>query len=324
MTVAVTGASGHIGNNLCKELLKKGYKVKALVHKDINALQGLDIEIIKGDVLNKKSLMQLTENADILFHLAAIISINGIKKDFVEKINIEGTRNITEVCAEKRNIRLIHFSSVHALSQYPLNEALTEKNPLAGEDAHIYDRTKAEAERIVLSAVKKGLDAIILNPTSVIGINDFKPSYLGQAVVRIAKGKLPALIPGGFDWVDVRDVAKGAISAISKGRTGERYLLSGHWRTFEDLATEINKHTGRKNPIKISAFSAKIGLPFIFAFSKITGQHPLYTKASLDILKNSNKNVSCLKAERELGYTARHFSDTVKDTVNWFKQNKMI
>ncbi len=323
MTAAVTGANGHIGNNLCRELIKNGYKVKALVRNHIESLKDIDITFVKGDVLYQQSLSDLIKDADVVFHLAAVISINGNQKHLIEKINIEGTKNISDLCLE-HNKRLIHFSSVHALNQYPLNMPLTEDNPLADENAYIYDRTKAAGERIILNACKKGLNATILNPTSVIGIHDYKPSYLGQAVLKIAKGKLPALIPGGFDWVDVRDIVHGAISAIDKGKASERYLLSGHWKSLEDLATEINIHTGRKNPIKVSEFTAKIGLPFIHIFSKITGQDPLYTKESLDILKNSNKNISSLKAEQDLGYNPRPFSETVKDTINWFKQNGKI
>ncbi len=324
MTAAVTGANGHIGNNLCRELLNRGYKVKALVRNDIKALKELDIEVVKGEITNKNSLSKLFKDVDYVFHLAAIITIDGKDRNLIEKVNVQGTRIVAELCSEYKIKRLIHFSSVHALNQYPLNKVLTEENTPADKKAYIYDRTKAEGERIILNACKNGLNAVILNPTSVTGINDFKPSYLGQAFIKIASGKLPALIPGGFDWVDVRDVVNAAISAIVNGRAGERYLLSGHWRSLEDLTTEINKYTDQKNPVKIPSFIAKIGVPFIYAYSKFTGQEPLYTKESLDILKYSNKNVSHLKAEQELGYTVRPFSETIKNTVDWFKQNNKI
>ncbi len=324
MTAAVTGANGHIGNNLCRELLKQGYNVKVLIRNDSDALKGLDLELIKGDVTDKESLQKLIEGADVVFHLAAIISINRRQKHLLPAINIEGTRNISEICLENNVKRFIHFSSVHALNQYPLDKPLTEENPLAGNNTYAYDRSKAEAEKIILNACEKGLNAIILNPTSVIGVNDYKPSLLGQAVLKIANGKLPALIPGGFDWVDVRDVVQGSISVIKKGRAGERYLLSGHWRTMKDLSSEINKYTGRKNPIKIPTFSAKIGLPFIRLYGKIKNEAPLYTNESLNILKYSNKNVSHSKAAEELDYTTHPFSETIKDTVEWFKKNGMI
>jgi len=324
MTAAVTGASGHIGNNLCRELLKEGYKVKALVREDVDALQNFDVEFVKGDISNKESLQKLTKDADVVFHLAAIISITGNSKDILTKINIEGTKNIIEASLKQNVKRFIHFSSVHAISQYPLNKPLTENNSLVGKDAYAYDRSKAGAEKVVLEACKNGLNAVILNPTSVIGINDYKPSLLGQAFLKIAKGKLPALIPGGFDWVDVRDVVKAAITAINKGEKGERYLLPGYWRSLEDLATEINLHTGKKNPIKFPLFVAKIGVPFISLYSKIFKKEPLYTFESLNILNQSNKNISNKKAKEELNYNPRKFEETIEDTYKWFVKQNLI
>ena len=152
MTAAVTGASGHIGNNLCRELIKKGIKTKALARVDIIALQELNIDIIKGDITNKESLYKLIEDVDVVFHLAAVISIEGNSKGFLNDNNVIGTRNLIEVCQEKQIKRFIHFSSIHALSQYPLNEELTEKNSLAGQDSYAYDQSKSAAERIVLEA----------------------------------------------------------------------------------------------------------------------------------------------------------------------------
>ena len=105
MTAAVTGASGHIGNNLCRELLKEGYKVKALVREDVGALQNLDVEFVKGDISNKESLQKLTKDADVVFHLAAIISITGNSKDILTKINIEGTKNILQAIENNKSSR---------------------------------------------------------------------------------------------------------------------------------------------------------------------------------------------------------------------------
>ncbi len=176
----------------------------------------------------------------------------------------------------------------------------------------------------LLKAAKNGLLAVILNPTSVIGIHDYKPSLVGQAILKMANGNLPALIPGGFDWVDVRDVVKGAIAAIDKGKKGERYLLSGHWKSLKDLSSAVNMHSKRKNPIKIPLFMAKIGMPFIYLYSKITDSEPLYTNESISILKHSNKNVSCQKAKEELNYSPRKFEDTIEDTYNWFDKQGLI
>lgn len=326
MTAAVTGATGHIGNNLCKELIKNGFHVKALVRSDRSALEDIrdKTEIIIGDVTDKESLNNLTKDTDIVFHLAAVISIQGNSKKYLQKINVEGTRNIVSASVKNKVKRFIHFSSIHALQQKPLNEILTEKNGLVQKKGHAYDLSKADAERIVLKACKEGLDAVILNPTSVIGVNDFKPSLLGQAIIKIASGKLPALIPGGFDWVDVQDIVQASVNAIDKGKKGERYLLSGHWYDLKQLASEINKHTNNNNPIKIPGFLAKIGLPFIYIYSKITGRSQLYTNESLNILVESNKLISSKKAENDLNYRKTPFPETVKKAVQWYYDNNFI
>ena len=145
MTAAVTGASGHIGNNLCRELIKQGFKVKALIHYDKKAIKELELEIITGSLSDKGILKNLTENVDIVFHLAAIISIQGNSKGILRKVNVEGTKNLIEASSEQGVKRFIHFSSIHALNQYPLNKELNEKNNLVEKNAYAYDLSKAEA-----------------------------------------------------------------------------------------------------------------------------------------------------------------------------------
>lgn len=324
MKAAVTGASGHIGNNICRRLLEEGIQVKALVRNDQRSLEGLNVELVKGDLLDDESLRRLLRDVDVVFHLAAVISIKGNSKGTLNDVNVEGTKRLANLCLNEQIKRFIHFSSIHALNQYPLDTVLTEENALVNHNAFAYDRSKSNAEKVILDLCEKGLNAVILNPTSVIGVHDYKPSLIGQAFLRIAGGKLPALIPGGSDWVDVRDVCQGAISAINKGRKGERYLLSGHWFSIEDLAEEIGKHSKKKKPVKVSTTLAKLGLPFMSLYSKLSKTHPLYTKESLEILASSNKNISSQKAETELAYVKRPFSETIEDTFNWFKNNQMI
>ncbi len=325
MKAAVTGASGHIGMCLCNYLLKEGFKVKALIHKNNTHLQNLNAELIEGDINDRNSINELCTNVDVVFHLAAIISIDKKDKKKVFKTNIDGTRLITNVCLEKSVSKLIHFSSIHALNSFPLNDVLDETRELITDVNTVYDFSKAEGERIVLNAVKSGLDAVILNPTAVIGPFDYKPSYLGQALIKMYKNKLPMLINGGYDWVDVRDIAKAAINSIEKGRKGEKYLLSGNWLSLVELSKLIGEIFNRKTPKNIAPFFlAKIGIPFIKIYSDIKGEEPLYTNSSLDILKNSNKFISSEKAQKELNYNSRPIRDTIKDTFEWFKKNDLI
>lgn len=325
MNISITGGSGHIGNCLIRELITKGYNIKALVHNYNSSLKNLDLELITGDLNDKTTLEYLCAGADVVYHLAAQIAIDGSNKDLVYSTNVNGTKNLIEVCIEKKVKRLIHFSSIHAIDPHPLNEVLDENRANIGNTKIIYEKSKAESERIVIEAKKNGLDVIVLNPTAVIGPFDFKGSYLGQALIKIYQNKLPMLVPGGYDWVDVRDVVDAAIASITKGRSGERYILSGHYLSLRELSSFIGKISHKKTPKLIAPlFLAKIGLPFIKIYSVLANEHPLYTSESLHILKNSNRLISNEKAKNELGYTTRSLEESLKDTFEWYKQNGII
>lgn len=323
--ISVTGASGHVGACLCRDLIERGYQVKVLLHNDSRGFQNLNIEVIEGDLLKKSTLKKLTDNSDIVIHLGAVISLNGINRKKVINTNVEGTRNILESSVESGISRFIHFSSIHALESNPTDQPIDESRPLITSSKMLYETTKAESERLVAKAVKSGLDAVTLNPSAIIGPCDYKPSYLGQAIIKMAQNKLPVLVQEGYNWVDVRDVSNAAISAITKGRKGERYIIAGNWHSLKEISEMISRITGKKTPGLIFPTSiAKLGVPFIKMYSKIVNEEPLYTYNSLDILKNSNKNVSCLKAEKELGYSSRPLFETLKDTLKWFEDNGFI
>ncbi|MCK4639079.1 MAG: NAD-dependent epimerase/dehydratase family protein [Bacteroidales bacterium] len=323
--VAVTGASGHVGSGLCRELINKRFNVKVLIRKDVRGIQDLNLEIVKGDLLDISSLEELCTDVEIVFHLAAQIAINGKNVNEVYKTNVEGTKNLINICIKKGIKRLVYFSSIHALSSAPLDEPLNENRQLVESSRTIYDISKADGERSVIEAVKEGLDAVILNPTAIIGPYDFKPSYLGQALIKLYLNKLPMLVPGGYNWVDVRDVTNATISAAIKGRSGERYILSGTWLSLKDLSLLLEKVTGNKTPkIVCPTAMAKLALPFIKIIALITKEHPLYTKNSLDILLNCNRNIVNAKAKKELGFNPRPLEKTISDTIDWYKANSYI
>lgn len=325
MKVAITGASGHIGSCLTRELINRGDKVKVLVHNSNLSIQELNIEIVKGDLNNKKSLEILCSDVDVVFHLAAKIAIDKSERELVYKTNVEGTQNLIDVCISKNVPRFIHFSSIHAYDPHPLDEVLDETRDYIGKTKLIYEKSKAESERIVLNSVSKGLNALVLNPTAVVGPYDFQGSYLGQALIKIYQNKLPMLVPGGYDWVDVRDVVDGSVNAITKGRIGEKYILSGHYLSLKELSELIGKIGNKKTPKLLAPlFLAKVGLPFIKLYSKITKDHPLYTSESLHILKNSNKIISNKKAQKELNYNPRPFNETLKSAFDWYIENGVI
>jgi len=321
MKIAITGTNGHVGNNLCRKLLDKGYSIRGLVYHDNTSIKDLDIETIKGDILDPGSLDKLFEGIDVVIHLAALISIDKDEEKLF-KVNVEGTRNVVEACKRAGVKKLIHFSTIHAIEHTPLDEVLDENRPIITFSKIKYEQSKAEGDRLVHELSGNGLEFIIFNPTAIIGPNDYKPSLLGQAVIKMAKNQMPMLVPGGYDWVDVRDICDAVINAITMNKSGERYLVPGEWRSLKDLSATIAKVTGRKTPKRLAPMAvARIGLPFIRFWAKIRHEHPLYTKDSLDVLLMSSKKVSHAKADRDLGYKSRPLEETLKDTCEWYEKN---
>lgn len=324
MKIAVTGASGHVGTNLCRMLIEKGYHVKVLVHRDVKGLAGLPIETIKGDIRNTEDLVSLCTDCEVVFNLAACISIHKNDKK-CDSLNIESCRNLIEAARQTGVKRIIHFSSIHAFIQEPFDSELNETRPLALDSTTAYEHSKAQSQQMMKDASLHGPEIVILNPTSIIGPNDFKPSLVGSALIRFYKGQNPCLIPGGYDWVDVRDVCKAAINAISKGSPGECYLLSGSWRDLRTMAGEIEKLGGHKAPsIRLPMWIAFFGAFFLNLHARLRRTVPLYTSVSLLTLKNSHRNISCQKAKSVLDYDPRSFEETIHDTIKWFNENKYI
>jgi len=324
MKISITGASGHIGNNLCRELIQKGHRVKVLVHNSDQSLAGLDVEKVKGNILDKEALYRLIGGADYVFHTAAIISIGVNSKEKIFQVNIEGTRNVIEACLKHKTKRLVHFSSIHALKNGHPDKLLDESGPLAGKEAFFYSQSKAGAEKLLLEACNHGLNAVILNPSSVIGPFDFVPSLAGQMILKIATGKLPFLIKGGYQWVDVRDVVSTAINAMELGRSGERYLLASQWMSLQDIAAVICKEVHKNAPPLVPDFLAWAGLPFIQLSGKLSGKSPLYSKESLRIVSDSPKLVNHQKAVNELGFQPRPVKETFVDSLLWFTENGFL
>jgi len=325
MKIAVSGANGHVGVNLCKALVEQGHQVKVLSHIHNQDIKHLAVTMIQGDLLDKASLIPLLSEADVVFHLAARISISGDPDGMVTRVNVEGTRNILNIAALCGVKRFIHFSSIHAFQQHPKDQLLDETRPLVEHEGFAYDRSKAEGERLVMVAVKNGLDAVVLCPTAIIGPIDPEPSLSGNAVIDIYKHKIPSLVPGGYDWVDVRDIVDAAISAIEHGRTGEKYLLSGHWHSLQDFSALIRLHSRRRTVKSIMPmWIARAGLPFIKFYSKISGSKPLYTRESLTIISEGSHNISKAKAKCELNFNPRPLTETIRDLLIWLKDNGYI
>lgn len=323
-TMVITGASGLVGAALARELLERGHRVRALYRSDVRALEGLDTEVAKADVLDPDSLDQAFKGAEVVYHSAAHVSIDPRDASFTTKVNVEGTRNVIAACKKAGVRRLVHVSSVHALQQHPLDEPLSEERPLEqSETASPYERSKAAAEMEVLAADE--LDAVIVNPAGVIGPYDFKPSSSGKMLFDLATGALPALLPGGHDWVDSRDVALGCIGAAEKGQRGHRYILSGRFCTLTELAEMVAAATGTRAPrFVVPMGMARFGAVFAEIGYRIVRKPPMFNRQALKVLEAKNQAMSHAKAKSELGYTPRPLEETIKDICEWAVENGMV
>jgi dihydroflavonol-4-reductase len=302
-------------------LLVEGRQVRVLVHRDSVSLDNFDVEKVRGDVCDVASLNAAFKGADIVYHLAARVSIEASGWEALHAVNTIGTRNVADACLKNGVRRLVHFSSVDAIEQKPVDIPVDEKSPPAHGKKHPpYDRSKAAGEAGVQAAIAKGLDAVIINPTAIIGPYDSQPSYQGQMLLSMARGKLPALIEGGFDWVDVRDVVYGAMRAENLAPRGSKYILGGHWASLADIARIVEHETGTRTPgFVCPLWLAEAGAPVVTAFEHLRGRRPLYTRASI-IAVNSNKLISHEKAEKELDYHPRPLEQTICDTLAWFAE----
>lgn len=321
MTVVITGASGHIGGNLAHALVAQGRRVRALVHERTGLLDDLGIETVRGDVRDPGSLAAAFAGAEVVYHLAALISISGDQGGLVPAINVDGAGNVARVALECGVKRLIHFSSIHAFDQAPLDQVLDETRARATARRHpAYDRSKAAGEVEVRKAMARGLDCVILHPSGVIGPRDPEPSRMGEFFLGLYRRALPALVRGGFDWVDVRDVVATALAAEQNGKSGENYLVSGRWMSMVELADLAQSITGVPRPRLVSPlWLARMGAPFQTAYNRVRGQRPLYTGESLAALR-ANRTISHAKARRDLGHAPRPIEDTVRDIYAWFEQ----
>ncbi|MGE3823503.1 MAG: NAD-dependent epimerase/dehydratase family protein, partial [Bacteroidia bacterium] len=186
--------------------------------------------------------------------------------------------------------------------------------------------TKARGEQLDLETTKNSdTQAVVVRPSLIVGPYDFKPSDIGKALLDFYHGKIPALTAGGYNYIDVRDVANSIVAALEKGRNGEIYHLTGNYYTVKDLAETVKKVTGKKVPEMVLPFwILKMGLPFIRLQSRLTTTAPVFTNEALDALKYGHKNMVSTKAQKELGHSFRPLEESVADFYAWMKMRNVI
>jgi dihydroflavonol-4-reductase len=326
--VIVTGATGHIGNVLVRELLARGAVVRVLVlpDDDKRPLAGLNVEIVYGDVTDLVSLKSAFAGAEFVFHLAGIVTIMPGMASVLERVNVGGMSNVIAACRASGVRRLVYTSSIHAIAEPPHGTVIDESQPFDPDRVlGDYARSKARATLLLLDEIGKGgLDAIICCPTGVIGPWDYGISNIGQLILDFASGHLKSYVSGAYDFVDVRDVARGLILAAEKGQPGRHYIFSGAQVQVPELMEELARDIGYPAPTyRIPTVVARTAGILASAYYRLLRRKPVFTAYSIDVLR-SNSLVSSARAREELGFTSRPWQESIRDQVEWFRGEGML
>lgn len=323
----ITGANGFLGNNIIRKLQGDNEnEIRALVLKgeSTKSIENLNCKIYYGDITKKETLTKIFSNVDkkevFVIHCAAVVYIKSKYNPIVYDVNVNGTKNIVDKVLEIK-AKLVYVSSVHAIPEKRNFELISETTEYDSSKVKgLYSKTKAEAAKLVMDAIKnKDLNSCIMHPSGIIGPNDFSNTHLTQLIKETANGKLFACVKGGYDFVDVRDVSDAIINACERNNKGKSYILSNKYITIKEITDLICNYLGRKKiKIVLPIFIAKLIAPFFEIYYNIKKQTPLFTNYSLYTL-SSNSNFSNELAKRELGLKNRDIKETIEDTINWLE-----
>ena len=330
----ITGANGFLGNNIVRLLEKdNNNEIRALIlpNDKTDALKGLKCEKFYGDVTKIETLKDIfnidesvKEKANIyVIHCASIVYLDSKYNERVYQVNVEGTKNIIKKTKEI-NAKLIYVSSVHAIEE-KLNHEVMDENASFDLDkiVGLYAKTKAETTRYVFNEAKNNnLNACVVFPSGLLGVNDFTNTNMTVLIKKILNEKIPLLTEGGYDFVDVRDVARGVINACTKGKKGEGYILSGEYVTIKKIADLVCEYGKAKSIKKVISIKVVKNIACLFElYYRLRKTTPLFTRYSLYTL-NANSNFTNAKAKKDLDYQTRNIKCTIKDLVNEIKSNE--
>ena len=329
MTVLITGASGFVGSAVLRRLLGEGAAVRALVRpaSDRRNLDGLNVEVVTGDLSDRDSLARAVRGCEALFHVAADYRLWTRDADAMMRTNIGGSRDIVRAAAEAGVARIVYTSSVATLG-------LNADGSPADEDTEVtlsdmigpYKQSKFMAEEEVLRlAHRHGAPVVIVNPSTPAGPRDIKPTPTGRMIVEAASGRMPAFVDTGLNIVHVDDVAQGHLMAWRRGKIGQRYVLGGDNMALSDILAGIARPSGRRPPRIRIPHGAIMPIAYMAeAWTRITGgTEPFVT---VDGIRMARKKMyfSSAKAERALGYRHRPAAAALNDAVAWFRDNGYV
>lgn len=327
-TVLVTGATGHLGANLVRRLLKDGDAVRVLLQPGASteAVDGLDVERLVGDLRDPVAVARAVRDTARVFHTGAIVSTvtgNPKSREAIFETNVMGTKYVLDAALEHGVDRVVVTGSFSAVGYDPRDPTQASDEEMPFDPFHSptpYSTSKAAAEQQCWQAAARGLDVRVAVSCGIVGPNDFVPSRLGGVLCAFSEGRIAAYVPGGFPFVAARDIAEGHVLTMNKGRSGERYIFASEYRTMDELMAMFETVTGRKRPpIRLprpmmSAIAQAID-PFVTRF--VPPERHRLTPAAIHIL-GLERRANIEKAKRELGYQPTTVLGAVQDAYDWF------
>jgi dihydroflavonol-4-reductase len=322
--VLVSGANGFVGSAVVRALLRRGYPVRALARasSDTTSLDGLDVEIVRGDLLDPASLEHALRNCEGLFHVAADYRLWARDPRAIGKANVRGTHDILLAARRCGVRRIVHTSSVATLGLHHDGTPSNEDTPVHLADMiGAYKRSKFLSEALVRRCARGGADIVIVNPAAPVGPRDRKPTPTGRMILDAARGRMPAFVDTGLCIVHVDDVAEGHVLAYERGQRGRRYVLGGENMSLRSILGAVAELTGRHAPRLQLPHAAVLPVAYMAeAWARITGVAPNVTVDGVKLARH-RMYFSSRRAEAELGWRARPAREALADAIQWFRDN---
>lgn len=315
----ITGATGLLGNNVLRQLLAAGKSCRVLARagSDPRPLAGLDVERAEGDLRDPEAIGRACRGVDAVIHAAGHVHIGWKQLDLQRRINVEGSRYVA-AAARECGARLVHVSSINALGLGKLAAPADEETALDGIVECPYVITKREAEQAVLAEVARGLSAVIVNPSLMLGPWDWKPS---SGKMLLASRFVPHAPLGAANFCDVRDVASGVIAAAEKGKSGQRYILGGYNLTYWEAWRQMARAGGWWGPLlPMGMLFRGTVVPVLDLFTLVTGMEGDANSAAIAMGRQEHC-FSSGRAQAELGYTNRPWNETLAEAWAWFREH---
>ncbi len=324
-TVLVTGATGCVGSTLAIALARSGCQVRIFRRPSSRTeiLEGIPCTEFTGDICDESLLRSAMEGCDIVYHAAAVVTFARGARDEQHRVNVLGTRAVVKACLEAGARTLIHVSSVSAIGYPETGKSADEETPLDRSTARRYKLSKILAEDEVREGLARGLRAVIVNPSVIMGERDIRV-HAGQLIRDIKKGRIPFYVDGGMNIVYVGDVARGMMRAAEMGRSGERYILAGENMTHREIFFRVADLIGGRRPLgKLPLPALRAAARIIESISRLVGVPPHFTMDMAAVAGRYNW-YSSAKAEKELGFTKTSFDEAILAAYRWYGEHGML